>query len=405
MTVSLYLEITELLKHRHGYQVSLSTIKRRLREKGCKKRALVTARSPRSDVYQAVLEELRGCGSLMGYRRVHRSLLSKGIICRREDIRKMMKDIYPEGVDLRRRRRLRRREYTSPGPNFAWHIDGHDKLKLYGFCIHGCIDGFSRKLLWLEVGPSNKMPEIIATYCLNTIQKIGGVPAYIKADDGTEHSLIQPIHVYLRSLDGNQSVTDSFSIVTSPRNQRIEAYWSILQRDRIGWWRRFFIDLTDLDLFANDDPVILDCVRFCFMDLIRKDLASIVNDWNAHIISSSRYGGPRGRPDSMYYLPHLFDAEDYLVKVENDEIEEFIPCVTTEIEDCSAKFKEFSRTIMLNDNIEMPDDPSAAFRLVHTFTRTNIHPHLIFILLSLCNAIIFRTLDIYHTFFFIRMVP
>ena len=74
-----YLEITEVLKHRHSYQVSLSTIKRRLREKGCKKRALVTARSPRSDVYQAVLEELRRSGSLMGYRRVHRSLLSKGI--------------------------------------------------------------------------------------------------------------------------------------------------------------------------------------------------------------------------------------------------------------------------------------------------------------------------------------
>ena len=96
------------------------------------------------------------------------------------------------------------------------------------------------------------------------------------------------------------------------------------------------------------------------MDLIRKDLASIVNDWNAQIISSSRYGGPRGRPDSMYYLPHLFDAEDYLVKVENDEVEAFIPCVTTEIEYCSA---DFSRTIMRNDNIEIPDNPSAALDL------------------------------------------
>ena len=30
-------------------------------------------------------------------------------------------------------------------------MDGFDKLKPYGFPIHGCIDGFSRKLLWLEV--------------------------------------------------------------------------------------------------------------------------------------------------------------------------------------------------------------------------------------------------------------
>ena len=27
------------------------------------------------------------------------------------------------------------------GPNFLGHIDGYDKLKAYGFAIHGCIDG------------------------------------------------------------------------------------------------------------------------------------------------------------------------------------------------------------------------------------------------------------------------
>ena len=30
----------------------------------------------------------------------------------------------PEGVALRKRRRLIRRQYQSPGPNFCWHIDG-----------------------------------------------------------------------------------------------------------------------------------------------------------------------------------------------------------------------------------------------------------------------------------------
>ena len=26
------------------------------------------------------------------------------------------------------------------GSNFIWHADGYDKLKSYGFAIHGCID-------------------------------------------------------------------------------------------------------------------------------------------------------------------------------------------------------------------------------------------------------------------------
>ena len=30
-----------------------------------------------------------------------------------------------------------------------WHIDGYDKLKPYGFCVHGAIDGFSRRIMWI----------------------------------------------------------------------------------------------------------------------------------------------------------------------------------------------------------------------------------------------------------------
>ena len=28
------------------------------------------------------------------------------------------------------------------GPKYLWHIDGYAKLKRYGYCIHGCIDGY-----------------------------------------------------------------------------------------------------------------------------------------------------------------------------------------------------------------------------------------------------------------------
>ena len=42
---------------------------------------------------------------------------------------------------------LRRRSYTNPGTNFAWHIDGYDKLKPYGFPIHGGVDSLSRRVV------------------------------------------------------------------------------------------------------------------------------------------------------------------------------------------------------------------------------------------------------------------
>lgn len=39
---------------------------------------------------------------------------------------------------------ISRREYHSARPNALWHVDGHQKLILWGFVIHGVIDGFDR---------------------------------------------------------------------------------------------------------------------------------------------------------------------------------------------------------------------------------------------------------------------
>ena len=122
----------------------------------------------------------------------------------------------------------------SEGPNYTWHKNGHDKLKPFGFSVHGCIDGFSRKLIWLKVGSSNKNPNVIVHYYLDAISELGGVPHVIKADDGTKHALIEPIHRYLRSINEKEGIENAFSITTSPQNLKIETYWSILPRDRLG---------------------------------------------------------------------------------------------------------------------------------------------------------------------------
>ena len=350
-------EILEFLRTRDGYNISLSTLKRHLKKMGLIRRPTQNVRCDMRVLYDAVRLELTGSGCGVGYRRIHRSLIRKGYICRRDDVRKLIKSIDPEGVESRRKRRLVRRKYVTQGPNYVWHIDGHDKLKPFGFSIHGCIDGFSRRIMWLEVCTSNKDPEVIAKFYLDTVKQHGFIPLQIKADDGTEHSLIQPIHVYLRTLDGTHPNLNSFSITSSPLNQRIEAFWSHLQRDRIGWWKQLFQDLVDLELFSIEDPALLENIRFCFMELLRKDLTKITEDWNSHIISPSRYDGIRGRPDTMYFLPHLHDKEDYKINIDDDDIDEFYPSITTPLIDASEEFQEFARDVLtLNDDLNYPPD-------------------------------------------------
>ena len=125
---------------------------------------------------------------------------TSGILLRKEDVRLALRQLDRENVDKRQHRRLRRRKYRNPGPNYVWHIDGHDKLKPYGISIHGCTDGYSRRIIWLEVVATNKIPELIVKYYLNAVKQRKGKPKRIKTDDGTEHSVIEPLHVYFSKV-------------------------------------------------------------------------------------------------------------------------------------------------------------------------------------------------------------
>ena len=352
-----YIEISEFLRVRHGYVMNLSTLKRWFREKGMIKRPLEAIRNDTSDILEAVRDELSGSGADIGYRRIHKALKWKGYIWRRDDVRQIVKQLNPDSIKLRKRRRLHRRRYVADGPNFVWHFDGHDKLKPFGFSIHGCIDGFSRYLIWIEVTSSNKKPELIAKFYLDAVKSLEGIPLQIKADNGTEHFLIEPMHLHLSTLNGNLEI-NHFSIITSPQNQRIESYWSVLQRDRLGWWRRFFQDLVDLELLNTKDPVVLDCIYYCFMGIIRQELNSVKEDWNSHIISS-----PTGRPSCMYYLPHLYDKKDCVQKINKEEIEEFDSVIGELPSGFTTKFSAFSRTIIPNNGIKAPTNPSEALNL------------------------------------------
>ena len=170
-------------------------------------------------------EELKGSGSIVGYRSMwQRLVIDHKLSDSKEFVGNASRIMDPEGVQRRSRNRLQRRQYHAKGPNFIWHLDGYDKLKPYGFCIHGCIDGYSRQIMWLEVGCTNNHPGIVASYFINCVQNVGGTASVIRGDMGTENVIIAAIQRYLRHEDGDSwSGEKSFLYGRSVANQRIEA--------------------------------------------------------------------------------------------------------------------------------------------------------------------------------------
>ena len=166
----------------------------------------------------------------------------------------------------------------------------------------------------------------------------------------------------------------SFNIITLPKNQCIEAYWSILRREKIGWWRKFFTDLTDLDMHEND-PVLKGCIPFCFLPLIIKDLNAIKNDWNVRLISGSRNQGTRGRPDTILYLLHLFKSHNYGTVKNPTELNDMYGSIDSTMTDVSQEFQEFAREVLREIQIPSPCDDVFNALKMYTYLLQKIEEH------------------------------
>jgi len=358
-----YKEMRACLLALHNIDISVRQIKRILKEMNLRRR------DPPDDnlIRNLIQRELDvGTSCNLGYRSMQSKLLIRyQVYASRERIRKLMKDVDPEGVLTRSRRRLKRRKYINKGPNFTWHLDGYDKLKPYGFCIHGCIDGYSRKILWLRVGYTNNDPAVVLSYFLDCISELKGIPQRIRSDRGTENGRIAAVQRYFREkFDDPYSGEKSFVFGRSTSNQRIEAWWSKLRIYSSQFWINFFKDMIDDGTLDTSNVLAVECLRFCFTRIIQNELDVAKEIHNNHIIRPyASQECPNGRPNIIYNFPYAYDGEDYLYNIDDQEIDlarEFETKVNQY--GCSNEFCEIVN-IILDDDIPNPSTHQEGYEL------------------------------------------
>ena len=324
----LYGVILEYLKRIHDINISLRTLKYKLKCYGLKRKT-----SSSANLFQridsAILKEIQGPGSMSGYRAIWHTLrLKYGIFVPRNMVMNRLREIDPVGTAERTAHRLRRRKYTSLGPNDCWHMDGYDKLKPFGFPIHGCIDGFSRKLIWLNFVPSNNDPFVIARLYLNQVINLGGCPKRVRSDRGSENIVVAAIQCFFRRHgSGPFSSLDAHIYGTSTGNQHQEAWWSFYRRSRSTWIINFFKDMVEAGELDTSDDLQKVCLRHCFGPLLQKDLDIVKTHWNTHYIRKSHCETQAGRPDELYCLADMFNKENQLCLCDEKDIEEMVEYV------------------------------------------------------------------------------
>ena len=173
----------------------------------------------------------------------------------------------PNYFCLRLARRLHRRTYLASGPNYVWHIDGNDKIKPYGFGISGCIDGFSRYIIWLKIYSTNKDPSLIGGYYYEALREFSGCPKLIRIDAGTENGTLKTLQDNFAG-NGRNGRNRTCIEGTSTLNQRIESFWSHLRKQCLEYWICVFHDLKENGNFTGDF-IDVNIMQFCFMALLQ----------------------------------------------------------------------------------------------------------------------------------------
>ncbi|XP_061165541.1 uncharacterized protein LOC133201057 [Saccostrea echinata] len=341
-----YRLIHYLIQRNHNCDISYNCLTRKVLPRlGLKRRLADIAFDEIFDIAQR--EILNGCSGAESLRRIikmkHQLNITRSIA---RDIVRLLDE---DGIKRRKQRRLRRRQYFSKGPNFVWHLDGYDKLKPYGISIHGCIDGFSRQLIWLEADVTNKRPEVVAEYFLNAVHTMKGCPQKIRADPGTENGIIATFQTFLKTDPS------AVSFGTSTANQRIERFWGILRQMKADFWMDHFKGLVYEELLEIGNPLHKSCIQFVYLPLIKRDLKDIMDQWNTHSIRRQKLGDTlHGIPEVLFQNPEVVGASNYLHPVQRNVVTELQRLVRNNFKEIDEDFASVASSILSHYNLPFP---------------------------------------------------
>lgn len=81
-----------------------------------------------------------------------------------------------------------------------------------------------------------------------------------------------------------------------------------------------FKELRESGRYCDSNVVHVECLRFCYMGVIRDELHRAARLWNNNRIRpSTNCESPGGRPDLLFSLPEISGTRDFIVEVDKDD--------------------------------------------------------------------------------------
>ena len=182
--------------------------------------------------------------------------------------------------------RIVRRPYSVPHPNFLWHMDSNLKLRHWRMCIHGCIDGFSRCIIYLDVHNNNRASTVLTSF--QRSRNEWGVPSRVRADNGGENVSVRDFMVFFRGENRG-----SFLTGPSTRNTRIERLWRDVVESVVTVFTSLFLFMEARHILDPTCECDMLALHYVFLPRVQRLLDRFTQRFNFHSVSTERNRTPR----------------------------------------------------------------------------------------------------------------
>ncbi|XP_072153189.1 uncharacterized protein [Bemisia tabaci] len=268
-----------------------------------------------------IIDELKAEDPRSGESYVGGEIRARGHHVSRERVRKLLRLKDPLGTAQMVQDKTIRKVYHVKGPNYMWHLDGNLKLVYYGIYVYGIVDGFSRKVMALEVG-NNKTASAVGGCFLRAVRRFG-VPERIRSDKGGENVDAATLMLQIRGTRRGSFITGR-----SVHNTRIERFWGEVNRITLRF-RKLFLNLCLTNKLDVDNDLDLFSLQYVFIPVIQETLYRFERRYDCHKIRTGHSKTPKALYMSRSKAPVFgFDCpsydEDNLVSLPCEEANEWL---------------------------------------------------------------------------------
>ncbi|KAG2128041.1 uncharacterized protein EDB93DRAFT_1268858 [Suillus bovinus] len=216
----------------------------------------------------------------------------------------------PELVHQRKACCLQRRHFWAAGVNDLFAVDQHNKWLQFGLGLHTGIEPFSGRIMWIQVWHSNRNPQLILSYYLDTIEALGHMLMVTQSDPGSENYGIANAHTMLRQwYDTALHGTLQHRWMRIKKNVMPEMACLLDYGVNSGWY---------------DSNNTLQVMVFCwvFIPWLQQELNAYQDRVNNTAKRRDRNKIlPHGVPNLIYHSAEDFGALDFKIKIEHEALD------------------------------------------------------------------------------------